>query len=95
MDSVYNLLSNLPVVLLLLCCCRNEITLTGCSYDRLSATEPWKCPQGRTGFVRADPKSKYAGLFHTKVEMTVTRFDQGGIEFVRKEHNPLFGGDGR
>jgi hypothetical protein len=33
--------------------------------------------------------------FHTKVEMVVTRFDNNGIEFVRKEHNPLFGGDGR
>lgn len=72
----------------------NEIPLTGCHYDQASATEPWKCPQGRTGFVKSDPKSKWQDKFHTKVEMVVTRFDNSGIEFVRKEHNPLFGGDG-
>jgi hypothetical protein len=75
--------------------CRNEIPLTGCQYNRLSATEPWKCPQGRKGFVKSDAKTLWSSLFHTKVEMTVTRYDSSGIEFVRKEHNPLFGGDGR
>lgn len=75
--------------------CRNEIPLTGCYYDSTSATEPWKCPRGRAGFTKSDPKQKWANMFHTKVEMTVTRYDRNGIEFVRKEHNALFGGDGR
>jgi hypothetical protein len=34
-------------------------------------------------------------MFHTKVEMVVTQYDSSGITFVRKEHNALFGGDGR
>jgi hypothetical protein len=83
------------LLLLLLLLCRNEIPLTGCQYDQASATAPWKCPQGRAGFVKSDPKQKWSSMFHTKVEMTVTRYDQNGIEFVRKEHNALFGGDGR
>lgn len=45
--------------------------------------------------MKSDPKQMWSSLFHTKVEMTVTRYDSSGIEFVRKEHNPLFGGDGR
>lgn len=75
--------------------CRNEIPLTGCQYDQSSATAPWQCPQGRKGFVKSDPKHSYAGMFHTKVEMVVTSYSSSGIEFVRKEHNALFGGDGR
>jgi hypothetical protein len=61
----------------------------------MSATEPWKCPARRSGFVKSDTKQNWQGLFHTKVEMVVTRFDSNAIEFVRKELNPLFGGDGR
>lgn len=85
----------LLLLLLMLMLCRNEIPLTGCQYDQNSAAAPWKCPQGRSGFVKSDPKHKWGSMFHTKVEMTVTRYDTNGIEFVRKEHNALFGGDGR
>lgn len=65
----------------------------------LSACLP-VCPlhthqQNRHGFVRGAEKSQWAGLHHTKVEMLVTRFDSGAMEFVRKEMNPFLGPEGR
>lgn len=71
-----------------------EAPLTGCSYNRSSATAPWVCPQQRAGFVRGGPQSAWANTMHTKVLMEVSRFDAGGIEFVRKESNPFFAGAG-
>ncbi|KAF8057646.1 hypothetical protein HT031_005995 [Scenedesmus sp. PABB004] len=72
-----------------------EMPLTGCTYNRSSAAEPWTCPRERgRGFVAGDPASAWANRFHTRVNMTVTRFDRGSIEFVSRETNPFFGPPG-
>jgi hypothetical protein len=47
----------------------------------------------RRGFVKSDPSLAWQYLFHTKVNMTITKFDQFGIEFVSRERNPFFGGN--
>ncbi|KAF6262423.1 hypothetical protein COO60DRAFT_626400 [Scenedesmus sp. NREL 46B-D3] len=70
----------------------NEIPLTGCLHNRLSPTQPWSCPRNRTGYLHSDPTVAWGTKFHTKVNMTVTRFDSGGIEFIAQEKNPFFGG---
>lgn len=70
----------------------NEIPLTGCLHNRLSASQPWSCPRNRTGYLRSDPVQAWGTKFHTKVNMTITRFDNSGIEFIAQEKNPFFGG---
>eukprot|EP00879_Flechtneria_rotunda_P026070 GHRR01027750.1.p1 GENE.GHRR01027750.1~~GHRR01027750.1.p1 ORF type:complete len:297 (+),score=78.50 GHRR01027750.1:478-1368(+) len=72
-----------------------EIPLTGCTYNQSSATAPWICPAQRTGFVRSDSSSNWSDKFHTRVNMTVTRFDLGGIEFIAEQTDPFFGGNNK
>lgn len=67
--------------------------MTGCQYNHWSADKPWTCPKERMGYVRSDPATKWSRAFHTKVNMTLTRFDNNGIEFIAHEKNPFFGGD--
>jgi hypothetical protein len=70
-----------------LCCChvlcRNEITLTGCVHNRLSADQPWSCPRNRTGYLQSDPTAAWGTKFHTKVncqeECTLHNFFKGNI----------------
>lgn len=69
--------------------------LTGCQYNRDSANQPWTCPTSRTGFTRSDTSGTWSTQFHTKVNMTITMFDQYGIEFIAQETNPFFGGDNK
>lgn len=47
----------------------NEIPLTGCTYDRDSATAPWVCPRLRRGFVRKSPRAAWSTKLRTKVNM--------------------------
>jgi hypothetical protein len=60
---------------MLLCClalaCRCEIPLTGCTHDKTSRIKPWVCPTNRTGFLRSDPVTKWAGFMRSKVSFTL------------------------
>lgn len=88
-DHVFHRLSSRPIkpgsTRLTWC----EIPLSGCSYNPKSATAPWVCPPRRTGYTRSSNSSAWSSLFSSKVEMVVSRFDKGGIEFYTSRSSAL------